>query len=100
MAQVVWSPRALRDIETIRDHIGQDNWTAAAKVLRGITGSVKRLETFPLSGREIHHRRARGAREIIRRPYRIAYDVQGDTIRVLRVHHGAQDVDWATLADD
>ena len=62
--------------------------------------SVKRLEEFPESGRVIHHRRARGAREVVRPPYRIAYDIQGEVIRILRVHHGAQDIDWATLADD
>jgi toxin ParE1/3/4 len=55
-----------------------------------LVASTQRLRDFPQSGRVIRRFRREGVREIIVRPYRIAYRVVGDEVRVLKVHHGAR----------
>ncbi len=90
MAQVKWTPRALQDIRLIHDFIAGDSREAAAQVILGVLATIQRLATFPLSGRVIPEYESRGVREVIRRPYRIAYRVVNDEVRILRVFHGAR----------
>jgi len=56
----------------------------------GGRSATDRLREFPESGRIIPRFKRSGVREIVVRPYRIAYRVIGDEIRVQKVHHGAR----------
>jgi toxin ParE1/3/4 len=49
--KVRWSPTAVADLQSIRDYIAKDSPTAARKVSQRIMDAVRRLESFPLSGR-------------------------------------------------
>jgi plasmid stabilization system protein ParE len=55
-----------------------------------LVSATDRLREFPESGRIIPRLADRGVREIIVRPYRIAYRIVGDEIRVQKVQHGAR----------
>ena len=90
MAQVRWTPRALEDTRLIHDFIARDSSEAAAQVILGIVSTIQRLGSFPRSGRAVPDHESRGVREVIRRPYRIAYRVVDDEVRILRVFHGAR----------
>jgi plasmid stabilization system protein ParE len=57
-------------------------------VIRSLVASTARLRDFPESGRLVEERAKEGVREIVVRPYLIAYRPEGNEIEILRVWHG------------
>jgi toxin ParE1/3/4 len=84
-----WSIFAQTDREEIFDYIAADSPRAAVTVDKRIQSQVETLARFPRRGRPGH---VKGTRElvILRAPYIVAYRITGDTVRVLRVLHGAR----------
>lgn len=87
--RLVWSRFSLADRESIFAYIEADNPAAAAHIDERIVLAARRLLEFPDSGRS---GRISGTRELVipRTPFIAAYVVTGDTVRILRVVHGAQ----------
>jgi plasmid stabilization system protein ParE len=54
--RVVWSPRALADVEAIATYIASDSPFYAGSVVRRILSLTRTLETFPLAGRKFRER--------------------------------------------
>ncbi len=73
----------------IFDYIEEDSPQAAIAVDGRIQEQVENLARFPQGGRP---GRVDGRRELVigRTPYIVAYRIQGDGVRILRVLHGAQ----------
>lgn len=84
-----WSRLALEDRDKIFDFIEQDNPRAAVSVDERIKEQTEMLIRFPECGRA---GRVEGTRELVisRTPYIVAYHVLDETIRILRLLHGAQ----------
>jgi toxin ParE1/3/4 len=84
-----WSAFALADREAIFDYIEADSPRSAIAVDRRIQECVENLKRFPEMGRI---GRVEGTRELVitRTPYIAAYRIAGDTVRILRLLHGAQ----------
>jgi toxin ParE1/3/4 len=84
-----WSVFALADREAIFDYIEADSPRAAIRVDDRIEARVEGLARFPEMGRA---GRIEGTRELVisGTPYIAAYRIVDDTVRVLRVLHGAQ----------
>jgi addiction module RelE/StbE family toxin len=84
-----WSIFAQTDRDEIFDYIEGDSLQAAIVVDNRIRVQIERLAEFPESGRP---GRVEGTRELVihRTPYIAAYRTVGDTVRILRVLHGAQ----------
>ncbi|MCX4151760.1 MULTISPECIES: type II toxin-antitoxin system RelE/ParE family toxin [Paraburkholderia] len=84
-----WSAFAIEDRDAIFDYIEEDSPHAAVVVDDRIRVQVKQLLQFPDTGRP---GRVEGTRELVisRTPYIAAYRIAGDTVRILRVLHGAQ----------
>lgn len=87
--KLAWSNRATTDRLAIFIWIAEDNPQAAADVDDRIEAAAQRLKDFPNSGRP---GRIEGTRELViaRTPYIAPYPIIGDTVRVLRVIHGAR----------
>lgn len=87
--RLVWAQYALEDRRELYDHIEADDPRAAALVDTRIAEAVTRLIDFPESGRQ---GRVEGTRELVvsRTPCIVAYRIIGETVRILRVLHGAQ----------
>lgn len=87
--KVTWSAFALSDRDGIFSHIEAENVVAAIAVDERIASTAQRLRDFPESGRP---GRIAGTRELVvtGTPYIAAYQIVGETIRILRVLHGAQ----------
>ena len=85
-----YSPRALEDIERIRQYISKENPSAAWVVASFIRRSIRSLEDFPFRGRatEIH-----GVRRlaVTNYPYVVYYKPNEKFISILYVRHTAQD---------
>lgn len=86
---IEWSIFALDDREAIFDYIEQDSPRAAVAVDNRIEQQVEALEQFPEMGRA---GRLEHTRELViqRTPYIAVYRIDGNTVRILRVLHGAQ----------
>jgi len=84
-----WSQFALADRDTIFEYLEADSPQAAIIVDERIREQVEGLAQFPESGRT---GRVEGTRELViqRTPYVAAYRIAGDTVRILRVLHGAR----------
>lgn len=84
-----WSLFAVADREQIFDYIEAENPHAAVSMDDRIQEAIETLLQFPLSGRP---GRVEGTRELViaGTPYVAAYHIVNDTIRILRVLHGAR----------
>ncbi len=87
--RLAWSVLALSDRANIFDRIEQDSPKAAVAIDLQIEMAADRLLQFPHSGRP---GRVMGTRELVitGTSYIAAYRVTTDTVRILRVLHGAQ----------
>ncbi len=87
MAKVVWRPRALGDLDDIVDFIEQFDPKAADAYLVKLRRCGDSLADFPARGRPA----AQGRREMTNvPPYILTYEVDGDTVHVLSIRHGAR----------
>ena len=88
--KIEWSPEAIEDIVSLRDHISEDNPAAARTVVRRIAECVEQLlSERPDIGRA---GRVSGTRELVvtGTPYIVPYRVKRNALQILRVYHGAR----------
>lgn len=88
--KLTWSPQAVRDLQSIRTYIGNENPGAARAVVSAIIGLIEsQLPRHPHSGRS---GRIEGTRELVvpKLPYVIPYRVTKDRIEILRVYHASR----------
>lgn len=81
---------AERDLRQIATHIARDNPPRARSFIRELTDKIRKVATQPLLY-PVREEWGRGLRSALHRNYQIVYRVDGDTVVVLRVLHGAQD---------
>lgn len=83
---VVWTSRALEDLEAIRRYIETDDARAAVRVVVRILRLTSQLEFTPSIGRP---GRVSGTRELVmvEVPYIVAYRMTAGVLEVLRVLH-------------
>jgi plasmid stabilization system protein ParE len=83
---VVYAPRALRDLESIGTYLVERNPAGAVNVLGAIKSSIDTLSFFPQIGRlvdNVGHRRV----PVLRYPYLIFYRVAEDELLILHIRH-------------
>ena len=97
MAEVIWSPEAIQDLEAISAFIARDSEYHAAMFVQRLIDATDRLARLPGSGRVIPEVGASRYREVIEGGYRIMYSIAGDTVRIDAVIHGARDFGKADL---
>lgn len=90
MTAVIWSPRAIADLDAIREYIARDSPSHADIVVRRLIAAVDRLELFPKSGRVVPELDRPSLREVIARPYRIVYRVRRGKVEIATIAHGAR----------
>ncbi|MDE1148054.1 MAG: type II toxin-antitoxin system RelE/ParE family toxin [Azospirillaceae bacterium] len=85
----IWTEPAVRDLVSARRHIALENPVAANAQIQMVMLATAQLVHFPRMGRE---GRWPGTRELVvqKTPYIVAYQIQDDTISILRVLHGRQ----------
>jgi toxin ParE1/3/4 len=80
------------DLDEIADYIGKDNPERALSFVREIRSRfaqiVERPHSFP-----IHEEWRAELRSAIHGRYHIVFTVIGDTVHIIRVIHGARDID-------
>jgi toxin ParE1/3/4 len=86
--RVVWSRRALHDIEGIAEYIAADSPIYAGIVVKKIVNQTRMLAKFPRSGRKVPEFDDENFRELIVYSYRIIYRIQQDEIVIAAIIHG------------
>jgi len=74
--RVVWSARALTDVESIAAFISADSPAYANIVVKKIVKLTRQLARFPQSGREVPEFQDQSIRELLAYSYRIIYKVE------------------------
>jgi toxin ParE1/3/4 len=95
--RIVWTEAAHGDINAAWDYIAGDNVDAAEALCGRIVDAVEGLLIHPGVGRP---GRLAGTRELVisGTPYLVVYAVDGTTIAILRVLHGARKFPPASLS--
>jgi toxin ParE1/3/4 len=92
MAKVIWTESALLELDLIAQYISLDKPSAAKKLVKAVLHTVKQLELFPESGRkppEINHL---NYLEIIVKPCRIFYRIDGNKVYIVYIMRSRQDL--------
>lgn len=92
MAQVVYRPWARLDLKDVFGHIAETNPTAAAAAVRLIDEKARLLANSPRIGQAAKHLDPR-LRRLPVGNYLIFYEVADRGIDVIRVLHGARDIE-------
>ncbi len=90
MTQLIWTRRAIEDVQSIRKFIAQDSPHYAELVIQRLIASVERLPSLPQSGRVVPEIDDPDVREVIQGSYRIVYRLIREEIHVVTVHHAAR----------
>ncbi len=90
MAEVIWRPQALRDLEAIESYYLDIAPDFAPLFIAGAFKAAAQLAAFPRLGRVVPEIGDDSIREIIYRQYRLIYVVIGDTPEVLTVYPSAR----------
>ena len=91
--RVVWSPRAVEDLEAIAEYIAADSAAYAATVVKSILSTANNLSRFPFSGRVVPEFNDKGIREWFVYSYRVIYQVENERVTVLAIVHGKRLLD-------
>jgi plasmid stabilization system protein ParE len=92
---VIWSPRAIDDVESIAAYIAGDSEAYAASVVRVILTKARSLAEFPYMGRVVPEFDDENIREVFAYSYRIIYKVAGDEVTIATVVHGSRMLELA-----
>jgi len=91
--RVVWSPRAVDDVEAIAAYIAADSPFYASSVVRRILTLTRTLEKFPFAGRKVPEFDDENLRELIAYSYRVMYRVGTTEVTIAAVIHGKRSVE-------
>lgn len=92
MAEIVWTEPALNELNEIAEYIAVSNEFAAKKLVQTIFNKIERLETHPESGKVPTEISTLNYRELVVKPCRIFYRVDGKKVFILHVMRQEQDL--------
>ena len=92
MAEVTWTNQALDDLGAVFLFIARDAPVVANLFVERVATATERLAEFPRSGRVVPEIGVQEIREVIVQSYRVIYQVVGEEVEILTVHHGARPV--------
>jgi addiction module RelE/StbE family toxin len=94
--RVQWAEVAVRDLEEIVAFVAVESEQGAERLLRQIETRAASLESSPARGRvvpELARFQMRTWRELVIRPYRLVYRIEGDSVTVLAVFDARRDLE-------
>ncbi|MBL8027746.1 MAG: type II toxin-antitoxin system RelE/ParE family toxin [Fibrobacteres bacterium] len=96
MAEVIWSPASLDDIDAIAHYIARDSQNRASLFVERLIQAAEKLKLLPLLGRVIPEIGRDDCREVIYGSYRIMYKIVDGDIWITGIVHGAKNwkPDW------
>ena len=93
MGQLRWTEKASKNLQAVFDYISKDSKVYAARYVKALVHSTKKLENMPRCGRIVPELDDPRFREVVFGNHRIVYRiVEPDDIEILTVIHGARDM--------
>jgi toxin ParE1/3/4 len=89
VAEVIWSPQSIHDLESIKSFVAGESPHYAGLIVQRLVAAVERLTMFPNSGRVVPEFGDPVIREVLWRSYRLVYRVEGENVEIVTVFHGA-----------
>lgn len=86
--EVVWSPAALEDVESLAEYIARDSEFYARAVVDKILDVARNLKDFPSTGRIVPELADETIRERFVYSYRLVYRLESNRITILAILHG------------
>lgn len=90
MAEIIWSPQSINDLEDIGNFIAKDSLRYAQSTVENILNQVELLKQFPQFGRVVPEMGIETIREIRYKAYRIIYQLTDNRIEILTVVHSSR----------
>ena len=91
MVEIIWTPFALEDLQSIHDYIAKDSPTYAIRFTDKLVDRVDVLIDHPVAGKIVPEFENESIRELIEGSYRIIYIIRSITeITIVRIHHSAR----------
>ncbi len=90
MEEIIWSKRAINDVQIIYQYISSDSIFYANKWLDHLAERTSILPAQPFIGRAIPERSDQNLREIIYGEYRVMYKIVKKQIVIYRIMHVAR----------
>jgi toxin ParE1/3/4 len=91
MVEIIWTPFALEDLQSIYDYIAKDSPYYANRFIDKLVDRVDILIDLPEAGRIVPEFENELIRELIEGSYRIIYKINSiNEIGIVRVHHSAR----------
>jgi toxin ParE1/3/4 len=100
MATVIWNDQALDDLDVIVAYIARDAPRAAERFAEQAIQRTVQLEAFPYSGRIVPEFGREDIREVLFGRYRIVYQIRGDIVGIVTIHHGARRLSDLIMPDE
>ena len=97
---VLWTEAAEKDLIDVIDRIARDSPSSAVDIFKRIKQKSSTLRTFPQRGRIVPELRDQGInlyRELIVPPWRIVYNIWGETVYVLSFFDARQNIEDVLL---
>ena len=89
--EIKWADKALSDVARLYEFLAAVNQPAAASVLQALTAAPRRLLSNPRLGEKLDEFAPREVRRIFVGQYEMRYEIQMQTIYVLRLWHTRED---------
>lgn len=86
-----WTSKALSDLVRLYEFLAPVNKPAAARAVQALTKAPTILLTNPRIGEQLFQFEPREVRRILAGQYEIRYEIQDETIYVLRLWHTRED---------
>jgi addiction module RelE/StbE family toxin len=93
MVTVIWSELSIEDLRNIFEYIALDSPYYAGLQIDRIVNRTEQLIEFPQSGRVVPEFNNVSLRELIEGNYRIIYQLENETVEIVRIHHAAKKID-------
>lgn len=89
--ELKWTSRALSDLARLYEFLAPVNKPAAARAVQALTKTPAMLLTNPRMGEQLSQFDPREVRRIVVGQYETRYEIQGETIYVLRLWRTRED---------
>jgi len=89
--RVQWTNHGLSDLVRLHDFLAPVNPAAAARVVQSLTAAGGKLMRNPRIGEKLDQYDPREVRRLIVGHYELRYEIQGETLYVLRLWHTRED---------
>lgn len=88
---LAWTSKALSDLARLHEFLALANQNAAARIVRALVAAPVNLLINPPIGESLEEFEPREVRRIVVMQYELRYEIQEQTIYVLRIWHTRED---------